>query len=129
MVEAPYSTSEAEVACQVTVIAIDAEQNGIFGYRIVTGPVHGTLTGKGPVYQYTPDSGYRGKDSFQFAASDAGGEGPAGTVAITVGARAMADLLIKTQAIRLIPEAISTALTAWVRPSARRRLRGRRLAI
>ena len=41
-------------------------------YEIVDSPVHGTLSGSGPVFTYTPDGGYAGTDSFTYRVTDRG---------------------------------------------------------
>ncbi len=53
----------------ITVVATDAE-NDPLTYIIVTFPEHGTLTGDGPNYVYTPEPGYVGEDVFSFVAND-----------------------------------------------------------
>jgi hypothetical protein len=41
-------------------------------YSIVSGPLHGVLTGTAPDVTYTPDVDYNGPDSFTFQANDDG---------------------------------------------------------
>jgi len=51
------------------VIATDADNDSLT-YIIVTPPQHGSLSGSGPDYVYTPDTGFTGEDTFSFQAND-----------------------------------------------------------
>jgi len=54
-------------------------------FAIVSGPLHGALSGAAPNLVYTPAANYNGADSFTFRVTDAGGASSApATVAITV---------------------------------------------
>jgi hypothetical protein len=56
-------------------------------YTIVAAPEHGSLTvatGSGSVVTYTPDPGFSGTDSFQFAARLGDQQSEAGTITLTV---------------------------------------------
>ena len=41
-------------------------------YAITAQPLNGELTGTGPIFTYTPDSGYSGDDAFSFQVTDRG---------------------------------------------------------
>lgn len=53
-------------------ITVGAQQltNATFTYTILNNPTHGSLTGSGPTYTYTPDTNYFGLDSFTFKVND-----------------------------------------------------------
>ncbi len=53
-------------------------------YTIVSGPSHGTLSGTGPNFTYTPTLNYNGPDSFTFRVNDGSGNSNVATVGITV---------------------------------------------
>ncbi|MDF7802065.1 Ig-like domain-containing protein, partial [Pontiellaceae bacterium B1224] len=53
-------------------------------YSVDYGPVNGTLSGTAPNLTYTPDSGYRGADSFTFTVNDSGSTSTPATVSISV---------------------------------------------
>jgi hypothetical protein len=53
-------------------------------FRVVTLPVHGTLSGSAPNLTYTPDPNYFGPDSFTFTVRDPEFESAPATVEITV---------------------------------------------
>jgi VCBS repeat-containing protein len=53
-------------------------------YDVISGPVHGELSGAGKNRMYTPDPGYTGTDSFTFRVSDKSADSNEATVTITV---------------------------------------------
>ncbi len=60
-------TTVGNTALPITVTASDSNSPALpLTYAITTPPAHGTLTGTGPDYTYTPTAGYAGPDSFQF---------------------------------------------------------------
>lgn len=67
----------------ITLAATDADSDPLT-YSIVSGPSHGTLTGSGAVYTYTPTVGYVGTDSFVFRANDGTVDSNDATVSITL---------------------------------------------
>lgn len=77
-VQAPNSAS-------VSLSGRDADGDTLT-YRITALPQHGSLTGSGSSYTYTPATGYSGSDSLTFAASDGTESSTSGTVSITVTA-------------------------------------------
>ncbi len=52
-----------------TLTASDVESNALT-YIIVSNPSHGTLSGSGPAFTYTPSPNYNGPDSFSFKVND-----------------------------------------------------------
>ena len=67
----------------VTLTARDQEGSALT-YRIVRGPLNGTLTGTAPNLQYTPNKKFLGVDRFTFVASDGTADSAVATVAIAV---------------------------------------------
>lgn len=55
-------------------------------YSVVTGPSHGSLSGKAPKLTYTPEANFNGSDSFTFNVNDGTVDGVPVTVSITVKA-------------------------------------------
>ena len=70
----------------VTLSGSDADSDALT-YAIVTTPAHGTLTGRGSSWTYTPATGYTGSDSFTFTVHDGQMGSAAATVSIQVAAR------------------------------------------
>jgi plastocyanin len=75
------ATERAPLSVQAS--AVDAE-NSSLTYSLVTAPSHGTLSGTGPNWQYTPAAGYIGSDSFTFTASDGTLTSNTATISISV---------------------------------------------
>ena len=63
---------------------------GPLTYSIITGPLHGTLSGTAPALTYTPAGGYTGPDSFTWKANDGFTDSNIASATITVGAPAAA---------------------------------------
>jgi VCBS repeat-containing protein len=76
-------TTERKRAVALTLTARDQEGNALT-YRIVRGPVNGTLSGTGPTLAYTPKKNFIGADSFTFVATDGVADSNIATVSITV---------------------------------------------
>ncbi len=53
-------------------------------FRVLEGPTHGALSGSAPRLIYTPETGYTGKDTFTYLASDGAHDGAPVTVALTI---------------------------------------------
>lgn len=70
-------------AVTVTVSASDPDGETIT-YDSTTGPQHGTVSGTGPNYTYTPQTGFTGTDSFSYWVSDSYHVANVGTVTINV---------------------------------------------
>lgn len=53
-------------------------------YRLLSGPAHGTLTGKAPNLTYTPSEDYFGTDSFTFNVNDGSLDSNTATITLTI---------------------------------------------
>ncbi|MGI9066294.1 MAG: tandem-95 repeat protein [Pyrinomonadaceae bacterium] len=67
----------------ITLGATDADGNFLY-YSVVSGPLHGTLSGTAPNLTYTPTANYNGPDSFTFKANDGFVDSNTASVSITV---------------------------------------------
>ncbi|MFA5147286.1 MAG: Ig-like domain-containing protein [Candidatus Omnitrophota bacterium] len=67
----------------ITLGATDADGDNLT-YTIISGPLHGTLSGTGMNVTYTPDTGYTGDDSFTFKTNDGLADSAPVTVSIDV---------------------------------------------
>lgn len=67
-----FDASYALLAGEEVTIQLQAqdENQDPLTYRIVTPPRHGTLSGSGDTYLYTPNAGFDGTDEFEFVAND-----------------------------------------------------------
>jgi len=79
--------TQQDTSVQITLGGADPEGHALT-WRVVTQPVHGTLTGSAPVLTYLPALGYVGGDSFTFSVDDGATESAPATVSITVSAPA-----------------------------------------
>jgi hypothetical protein len=77
-------TTPEETPVVVTLTGQDIDGDTL-SLRIVTGPLHGVLSGTAPNVTYTPHQDYLGLDSFTFVASDRIADSLPATVVITVG--------------------------------------------
>jgi hypothetical protein len=80
------------VAIPIVLNASDADGDTLT-YAVTTGPAHGSLSGSGANYTYTPAGLYTGPDVFTFKVTDAAGAVASGTVNITVDAGTVATQL------------------------------------
>jgi hypothetical protein len=106
----PISTTRNSNAA-ITLAATDVESDTI-SYTLVSSPTHGLLTGTIPDLLYTPVRNFVGADSFQFAATDAGGAATPATVSITVlptNTTPVADNLVLTTTQESVLAVILTA--------------------
>ncbi|MGI8545358.1 MAG: Ig-like domain-containing protein [Aridibacter sp.] len=69
---------------EITLTATDSNVNNKLTYTINGDPQHGTLSGEGNIYTYTPDADYNGPDGFTFKASDGTADSNTASVSITV---------------------------------------------
>lgn len=67
----------------VTLSATDSDGDTLT-YLVVSQPAHGTLSGAAPNVTYSPETGYRGPDSFTFKANDGKVDSNTATISITV---------------------------------------------
>jgi hypothetical protein len=70
-------------ALPIILMATDANGD-LPAYSVLTGPMHGSLTGIAPNLTYTPHLDYNGTDSFTFQASDGTVNSNAATISITI---------------------------------------------
>jgi hypothetical protein len=80
----PGSLVTAEDSPAAVALAAEDIDGDPLGYRIVTPPSHGTLSGSGADLTYTPDRDYHGPDGFTFAAGDGSSESDPAAVSIQV---------------------------------------------
>ncbi len=76
-------TAEEDVEKPIVLAAGDIDGDDLT-FALVTGPVHGTLSGNPPAVTYLPGTDYYGDDSFSFLARDGSEESNVATVSITV---------------------------------------------
>jgi hypothetical protein len=86
--DAPVAADQAvatdeDTALGVTLAAADTDGDTL-AYAVVTGPLHGTLSGSGASRTYTPTANYHGPDSFTFRVNDGAADSNVATVSITV---------------------------------------------
>lgn len=72
---------------QISVTGSDPNGNSL-SYRVVTQPIHGTVSLTGNTATYFPEPGFVGNDSLKYAAWDGSTDSKLGTVALTVTAGA-----------------------------------------
>lgn len=70
---------------EITLLARDPDGDKV-SYVVTEEPQHGTLSGSGPNFLYTPSRGFAGTDQFTWRALDGRGGASAGKVAIVVAA-------------------------------------------
>jgi hypothetical protein len=78
-------TTGYDMNTQIQLEATDVDGDPLT-YRVVDAPIHGRLGGMAPLMTYTPEAGFRGRDTFTFAASDGLATSAPATVTIEVGA-------------------------------------------
>ena len=76
-------TTNEDTAKAITLTASDPD-NDPLTFSVVTGPMHGALSGAAPNLTYTPTANYNGADSFTFKANDGHVDSNTATVSITV---------------------------------------------
>jgi len=76
-------TTNEDVAILIGLTVSDVD-GGALSYSVVSGPLHGTLSGSGATLTYTPSPNYNGSDSFTFKANDGAADSNTGTVTIAV---------------------------------------------
>jgi hypothetical protein len=67
----------------VTIVGADVDGDALT-FRVVTPPLHGTLSGSAPTLTFRSAAGYTGADSFRFSVNDGHVDSAPATVAITV---------------------------------------------
>src|SRR5688572_4342635 len=76
-------TTDADTPVTITLAGQDIE-NSQLAYSITAQPSHGSLSGEGNTYIYTPDANYLGADAFSFVVNDGTNDSEPATVSITV---------------------------------------------
>ncbi len=76
------STPE-DTSLSITLSGSDADDDPLT-YRVITQPVHGTLTGTAATITYAPEANYNGTDAFIFVANDGTVDSPPATVTIDI---------------------------------------------
>lgn len=71
-------------AVQITLTGSDVDVGTTLAYSIASSPVHGTLSGSGAAWTYTPDADFDGADGFTFTVSDGELSSAPATVSLTV---------------------------------------------
>lgn len=77
------ASTDEDTPASITVDVAAANGNPLT-YIIVDAPQHGTLSGSGPNFTYTPAPDYHGTDGFTFKVSDGTNQSNTGSVSITV---------------------------------------------
>ncbi len=77
-------TTAEDQSVAVTLSATDFNVNNVFTYTIVGQPSHGSVSGSGSNFTYSPDPHYFGSDQFTFKANDSALDSNFSTVTITV---------------------------------------------
>jgi cellulose biosynthesis protein BcsQ len=78
-------TAQEDTPTTITLTATDLDKDQL-SYRVITEPVHGSLSGAGPELTYTPALNYNGPDSFTFMVNDGRLDSDTVKVSITVQA-------------------------------------------
>ncbi|HYH65665.1 MAG TPA: Ig-like domain-containing protein, partial [Urbifossiella sp.] len=76
-------TTFEDIAAAVPVGATDADGDPLT-YVIVAPPAHGTLSGAGPAFTYTPAPNYSGPDGFTYRVNDGAADSNVAAVTLTV---------------------------------------------
>jgi subtilisin family serine protease len=86
--DSPIAFSKSVTTDEDSPIAITLQGDDLDGdaltYSIVSGPVHGVLSGMAPSVTYTPDTNIWGSDSFTFKVNDGMVDSNVATVTITI---------------------------------------------
>jgi hypothetical protein len=102
-------TTAEDTSMAITLTGSDPEGD-VLSYEIVTGPVHGALSGAAPSLVYSPDTNFFGTDSIDFKVNDGSLDSATATVTITVNAVNDAPLLDPI-ADQVITEGITLTLS------------------
>jgi VCBS repeat-containing protein len=76
-------TTPEDMPVGVTLTANDVDGDALT-YTVVSGPLHGTLSGTGANLTYTPNANYNGPDSFTFKANDGTSDSNVATISLNV---------------------------------------------
>ena len=78
-----FSTTAEDESVAFTATALDPDGDTLV-FEVAISPIHGTISGAGPDFIYTPDPDFSGTDSLTFLVTDAGLLTASGTWAFTV---------------------------------------------
>jgi RHS repeat-associated protein len=79
-------TTEEDTALPIVLSGRDDDGDAL-GYRIVTGPAHGTISGTPPQLNYVPARDFNGADRITFVVNDGTMDSAVATISINVGTR------------------------------------------
>ena len=79
------AATTAETPTTINLVGSDANGDAL-SFRVVTQPIHGTVSVSGKVATFFPEPGFVGSDSFTYAAWDGSTDSNLGTVGLTVNA-------------------------------------------
>jgi hypothetical protein len=101
-------TTPEDTPLAITLTAFDADGDPLT-YSIVTGPLHGTLSGTPPAVTYTPNLNYHGTDQFTFRAYD--GHDYSNTATVTITVTPVNDAPVANDQVVTTPEDTPDAVT------------------
>src|SRR5262245_8229503 len=86
--DAPVASDNSAILAEDSFAIVGLPATDAYGdpltYAIVSGPVHGALSGSGNSRTYTPAPNYNGPDSFTFRANDGTADSNTATISLTV---------------------------------------------
>lgn len=83
-IAASDSVTTPEDTTKAVILQAEDDDNDPLTYTIIASPLHGTLSGSGTNWTYTPHANYFGSDSFKFIANDGTGDSNLATISINV---------------------------------------------
>lgn len=83
------TSTDEDQSVNITLQAVSPAVSPVYSYTIVTSPAHGTLSGSGETYTYTPAPDFHGTDSFTFRVND--GQATSNTARVTVSVASVND--------------------------------------
>ncbi len=103
-------TTEEETPVMISLTGTDPESDQLT-YNVVTGPSHGSLSGRAPAITYTPELNYDGPDSFTFKTRDGKSDSEKATISIKVLSTNDAPVAYPQSKATKVYKSISTTLT------------------
>ena len=91
-------TTQAGKPLAIKIVGTDADGD-VITYAPALNPQHGTLTGSGGNFTYTPNSGFSGTDTFTVTLNDGKGGTATHTVQVTVVDANLAPVVLPTQTV------------------------------
>lgn len=83
LAEAGDATTQEDTRTSIAIAGSD-EDGDPLTFSVITGPLHGRLSGTAPNLTYSPESNFNGSDSFSFKVNDGKADSEVATVSITV---------------------------------------------